>query len=87
MAMTDKTRKVFDFLKENNDKNMTAEDIAEALDLGTRQVNGIFTSAFQRKGLGVRKEAEIELPDGSHKPVKYLHLTEQGLTLDPDNQE
>lgn len=86
-AMKENTRKVLDYLKENNGSDLTAADVAEALDLEKRQVDGIFTSALQRKQLGVRDEAEIELPDGSHKKVKYLRLTEAGLALDPDAQE
>lgn len=86
-AMKENTRKVLDYLKENNGSDLTAADVAEALGLEKRQVDGIFTSALQRKQLGVRDEAEIELSDGSHKKVKYLRLTEAGLALDPDAQE
>lgn len=84
MAMKPNTRLVFDYLKGNTDKDLTAADVAEALGLEKRQVDGIFTSALQRKGYGVREEAEIELADGSHQKVKYLRLTEDGLALDPD---
>lgn len=84
MAMKPNTRLVFDYLKGNTDKDLTAADVAEALGLEKRQVDGIFTSALQRKSYGVREEAEIELADGSHQRVKYLRLTEDGLALDPD---
>lgn len=86
-VMKENTRKVFDYLKENDGRDMTAADIAEALGLEKRQVDGIFTSAFQRKGLGVREPAEVELSDGSHQKVKFLRLTDEGLALDPDAQE
>lgn len=86
-AMKENTRKVLDYLKENNGKDLTAADVAEALGLEKRQVDGIFTSAFQRKGLGVREPDEITLDDGSHQKVKYLRLTDEGLNLDPDAQE
>ena len=86
-AMKENTRKVFDYLRVNDDVNMTAAEIAESLGLEKRQVDGIFTSALQRKGLGVRVEAEVELDDGTHKKVKYLRLTEQGKNFDPDSQE
>lgn len=85
-AMKENTRKVFDYLKNNNDQDLTAADVAEVLGLEKRQVDGIFTSALQRKGLGVRVEDEIELPDNSHKKVKYLHLTDEGMAFDPDAQ-
>lgn len=87
MAMKENTRKVFDYLKDNTDKDLTAADVAEALDLEKRQVDGIFTSALQRKNLGIREVGEIELADGSHQKVKYLRLTEDGMTFDPDAQE
>lgn len=83
-AMKENTRKVFDYLKNNSDKDLTAADVADILGLEKRQVDGIFTSALQRKGLGVREPAEIELADGSHQKVKYLRITEEGFTFDPD---
>lgn len=86
-AMKENTRKVLDYLKENNDSNLTAADVAEALGLEKRQVDGIFTSAFQRKGYGERITDEVTLEDGSHQKVKYLRLTQMGLDLDPDAQE
>ena len=82
--MKENSKKVLNYLKEVNGQNVTAADVAEALSLETRQVNGIFTSAIQRKGYGVRIPAEVELDDGTHKAVKFLALTEEGLSLDPD---
>ena len=84
MAMKENSKKVLNYLKEVNGSNVTAADVAEALGLEKRQVDGIFTSALQRKGLGVRVPAEIELDDGSHKPVKFLRLTDAGMAFDPD---
>lgn len=86
-AMKENTRKVLDYLKDNNGQDLTAADVAEALSLEKRQVDGIFTSALQRKGYGVREQAEVTLPDNSHQKVKYLRLTDEGLALDPDTQE
>ena len=43
-----------------------------------------FLHAIQRKGLGVRTPAEIELDDGTHKAVKFLSLTAEGMNFDPD---
>lgn len=84
MAMKENTRKVFDYIKANKGVDMTAADVAEALGLEKRQVDGIFTSALQRKGLGVRVPAEIELEDNTHKEVKFLTLTAEGMSFDPD---
>ena len=83
MAMKENTKKVFEYLKKVND-NVTAADVAEALGLEKKSVDGIFTSASQKKGYGVRIPAEVELDDGSHRPVKFLKLTDAGLALDLD---
>ena len=67
-----------------NGQDITAADVADALGLEKRSVDGIFTSAIQRKGLGIRTPAEVELSDGTHKAVKFLSLTEAGMAFDPD---
>lgn len=84
MAMSDNSKKVLNYMKEISGADVTAADVAAALGLEKRQVDGIFTSAIQRKGYGVRIPAEIELEDGSHKPVKFLKLTDAGMAFDPD---
>ena len=76
------TVSVINYLKEVNGQNVTAADVAEALGLEKRTVDGIFTSAIQRKGLGVRTPSDLELDDGTHKAVKFLSLTEEGMNLD-----
>ena len=89
MAMKPNSKAVLEYLKVTtaNGTNVTSGDVAEALDLGKRTVDGIFTSAIQKKGYGERIPAEIELSDGSHKAVKFLRLTETGMALDPDADE
>ena len=84
MAMKDNSKKVLNYLKEINGEKVTAADVAEALGMEKRSVDGIFTSAIQRKGLGVRVPAEVEMEDGTHKAVKFLTLTDEGLAFDPD---
>ena len=86
-AMKENTRKVFEYLKAHNGEDLTAADVAEALGLEKRQVDGIFTSALQRKQLGERIPAEREEEDGSHTKIKLLKLTEAGLSFDPDAEE
>ena len=87
MAMKENSKKVLNYLKEINGENVTAADVAAALGLEKRSVDGIFTSAIQRKGYGVRVPAEIELEDGTHKQVKFLTLTPAGKSFDPDAVE
>lgn len=84
MAMKENSKNVLNYLKSVNGQNVTSADVAEALGLEKRQVDGIFTSALQRKGFGVRVPAEVEMEDGSHKAVKFLQLTATGMELDPD---
>lgn len=85
--MKENSKKVLEYLKTINGQNVTAQDVADALGLEKRSVDGIFTSAIQRKGLGIRTPAEIELDDGSHKAVKFLSLTDAGMNFDPDAED
>ena len=87
MAMKENSKKVLNYLKSINGADVTADDVAEALGLEKRSVDGIFTSAIQRKGLGVRTPAEIQLEDGTHKQVKFLSLTPAGMAFDPDAED
>ena len=81
-AMKENTKKVITYLQGlNASDNVTAQDVADALGLEKRSVDGIFTSAIQRKNLGFREEAEIELTDGTHKKVKFLKLTDAGRAI------
>ena len=84
MAMKENSKNVLNYLKGINGEKVTSGDVAEALGLEKRQVDGIFTSAIQRKGLGIRVPAEVELEDGTHKAVKFLQLTDAGMSFDPD---
>ena len=85
--MKENSRKVLDYLKSVNGQNVTSADVAEVLGFEKRSVDGIFTSAIQRKGLGIRTPAEIELEDGTHKSVKFLSLTAAGMAFDPDAED
>lgn len=87
MAMKENSKKVLNYLKSINGANVTAADVAEATGLDKRSVDGIFTSALQRKGYGVRVPAEVELEDGTHKAVKFLQLTPAGMSFDPDAED
>ena len=87
MAVKPYTKAVINYLKEMNGTNVTSADVATALGLEKKSVDGIFTSAIQRKGLGIRTPAEVELEDGTHKTVKFLSLTAAGMAFDPDATE
>ena len=83
-AVSEKSLTVLNYLKENQGVNMTAADIAEALGMEKKSVDGIVTSGLQRKGYAERIPAEIELEDGTHKTVKFIQATAAGLAYDHD---
>lgn len=86
MALKENSLKVFEFVKAHDGEDFIAADIAEATGLEVKQVNGIVTSAFQRKGLMERVPAEVELEDGTHKGVKLIRLTATGRSFDPTSE-
>lgn len=84
MAMKENTKAIFNYLKEHNGEKLTNTDIADALGLTSKQVTGSVNS-FVRKGWAQRSEAvNVELEDGTQKSVKFISLTEEGVTVDPD---
>lgn len=88
MAMSEKTQAVLAYLKEIDGANVTSADISEALGgdeagYSKKTIDGVVTSGLQRKGLAERVPAEIELEDGTHKSVKFIHLTEAGKAFVP----
>ena len=83
MKMKENTRKVFDYVKAHDGEKFIAADIAADLGLEIKSVNGIVTSAFQKKGLMERIPAKIEV-DGETKDVKFIQLTDAGRAFDPD---
>ena len=54
--------------------DITAKELAVALNMESSQINGIFTGAFVRKGLGER------VADGAKK---YMKLTPEGMSYKP----
>lgn len=74
---------VLNYLKENDGKDVTAVDIAAATGLNSRQVNGVAT-ALAKKGLMKRVEAEITNEDGTHDRVKFIVLTDEGKSFEPE---
>lgn len=91
MALKENSLKVLEYVRAHNGENMTAADIAEGTGLEVRSVNGIVTSAFQKKGLMVRTPAQIEVEDEEgktkYKDVKFISLTEAGKAFDENAEE
>lgn len=84
--MKENSRKVLEFLKAHNDDNYTATEVASALGIDVRVVNGSFTQAICKKNLGYRQPAEIENEDGTHTQIKFLKLTPAGMSYNPDDE-
>ncbi|MCI7527331.1 MAG: hypothetical protein MSA65_03415 [Mollicutes bacterium] len=84
MALTEKSRVIYDYVKEHDGQQFTAQDIADATGVPVKSVNGVVTMSFQKKGLMERIPAEIEVEDGKHKSVKFIQLTDKGRNFDPD---
>jgi predicted transcriptional regulator len=64
-------------LKENHGKKMTSQEVAEALDMSTATVNGVFT-ALSNKELGYREEATVT----GAVDISFLAITDEGMAAD-----
>lgn len=89
VAVSEKSLVVLDYLKSIGDENVTAADIAEAVGMEKKSVDGIVTSGLIRnKGLAERIPAQIEITDEEgntkYKDVKFIKLTEAGKNYDHD---
>jgi len=82
-AVSEKSLVVLNYLKSIGDENVTAKDIAAALDMTDKGVNGVVTAGLIRnKNLAERIPAEITLEDGTHAKVNFIKLTEAGQNYD-----
>lgn len=77
MAMSENAKKVIEFLKENNGKNVTSADVAAAVGIEKRTVDGVFTS-LQKKELGERVTGTAK----GTKEVSFLSVTNEGMACD-----
>ena len=98
--MKENSVNVFKYVKEHENENITAKDIAKALGFeDVRSVNGIVTASFQRHREEidgekvivplmerVEGEVETETEDGKvkHETVKFVKLTPEGRKFDID---
>lgn len=86
--LSEAARKVWDYVTSMEGEHITASDIADGTGLGVKQVNGVITRGFNsadpENALLERVPAEVELPDGTHKAVKFIRKTELGMKFDPD---
>ena len=69
---------IFNYVKEHADEDITAADIAEALGLGTKTVNGCITAMARHHELMTREEVAV-----TGGKVKYIRMTDKGMSYDP----
>lgn len=85
--MKPSTAQVIKYLQQHNGENLTSDDVAEALGMTKKQVDGAFTMSIQKQLYGERVPEEIVLEDGSKKTVKWLRLNDEGMKLSVDEAE
>ena len=76
--MGETVQKIMAYLTSVADEHVTLDDMAAAIGVEKRSVNGSF-NALVKKGLCARTRATIEAP----VTVKYLVLTDAGMACDP----
>jgi hypothetical protein len=87
VAVSEKSLVVLDYLKSIGDQNVTAADIAAAVGMEKKSVDGIVTSGLIRnKNYAERVPAQIEVTDEEgnvkYQDVKFIKLTEAGQNYD-----
>lgn len=83
MAMKDSSKKVFNFLMDNQGADITLNSIATSLDMPVRSVNGCLVG-MQKKGLVVREEVQALDDNGKTVTTKYIRTTEAAASFNPD---
>ena len=78
LKFSENAQKIITHLQ-GTDADETLDDVAEALELGSRTVNGAYNSLV-KKGFAERVKATVEAP----VTVKYLVLTDEGLNYSED---
>ena len=76
--MSENAQAIIAHLIATNNAPATLDDVADALNIDKKKVNGAF-NALVRKGYCARVAATIEAP----VTVKYLVLTDDGMSFDP----
>lgn len=83
MAISENVTKVFEYVVAHKDEKLSTEDVANALGLGKRTVQGAFLT-LSNKGVGHTKNTK----SGTKvETVKFIELTEDGKTFDGDLSE
>lgn len=81
--MTQNSRLVFDYLKDNFGEKLTHQSIVAALGVSSATVSGS-VNGLVKKGYAVRNEETEMDENGKAVTVKYITLTDDGYAFDPD---
>ena len=84
--MTEGSRKVFEFLKDNYGTKLTAADIATSLGVTGPVVTGS-VNGLVKKGYAVRTKETFPGDNGKEVTVTFISLTEDGTHYDPVAEE
>lgn len=68
-------------IQANDNRDITAKEYAEVLNITPAAVNARFNYVIER-GLGYREEAKATDQNGKTKKVKFLKLTQAGMSGD-----
>ena len=75
--MSENSVKLLTYLQENAGTKMTADEVAANTGIAKATITGAFT-AFVKKGLGVREEAQVP----GNVEVSFLTVTDEGKVVD-----
>ena len=84
--MKDTSRKILEFFEGTSGEKLTNADIATQLGVSAPTVVGSVNS-FVKKGWAVRTPVELESAEGKTITVKYISLTPDGVSFNPDAEE
>ena len=81
-ALKENAVNILKYLQEHDGEDLTATDIAGALHLEVKSVNGTVTALDRHRQLVEREEVAI-----TGGKVKYIRLTDKGRNFDPTAPE
>ena len=90
--MTTNSMMILEFLKRNYGREVTKQEIVDALGVSMAAVNGSMTSLV-KKGYATKRVEEVEVAPATDtkkaqvKNIMWHSLTEAGLTYDPVAEE
>lgn len=82
MALKDNSLIIFNYVREHDGEDFTAQDISAATGIGAKSVNGCLTAMARHHDLIYREEVAV-----TGGKVKYIRLTETGKCFDPEATE